>query len=63
MTNWIEVSRDAPPRNRVLLAYCPEWCDGGYSVVKWNGRCFEDESHGDDIHPYVIKWALFMEAD
>lgn len=64
MTKWIDTTGDiTPPRNRPLLAYCPAWCDSGYSVVVWSGKHFKCESHDEVIHEYVKQWSLFMEAD
>ncbi len=64
MTNWIDLTSElSPPRNRPLIAHCPEWCDSGYSIVKWTGGKFECETHGAEINNYVQQWALFMEAD
>ena len=64
MTNWIDLTSGvSPPINRPLIAYCPEWCDSGYSVVSWTGGRFECETHGSEIHDHVERWALFMEAD
>ena len=64
MTNWIDLSSElSPPRNRPLIAYCPEWCDEKYSIVTWSGGKFECATHGAEINEYVQQWALFMEAD
>ena len=45
MIEWIEYTETAknPPRNRALLAYCPDFSSMGYEVVVWNGANFEDE--------------------
>ena len=62
MIEWFDYVANAkkPPHNRVLLVYCPEWCDMGYAVVTWNGASFEDEIRGEDIHDYVLKWSLIF---
>ena len=44
MIEWIDynVAKNTP-RNRALLAYCPDFSSMGYEVVVWNGANFEDE--------------------
>ena len=64
MTTWIDFSSEiSPPRDRPLIAYCPEFCYFEYHVVMWRNGFFENETHGSEINQYVQKWALFMEAD
>ena len=65
MVKWIDYTETAknPPRERALLAYCPEWSGTGYEVVTWNGANFECELHGEEVHDYVKKWSLIFEAD
>jgi len=65
MIEWIDYNADTknPPRNRALLAYCPDFSSMGYAAVVWNGANFEDEIRGEDIHDYVLKWSLIYEAD
>ena len=62
MIKWFDYATNAknPPRNRALLAYCPDWCDIGYAVVTWNGANFEDEIRGEDIHDYVVKVVAYF---
>ena len=44
MIKWIDYNvAKNPPRNRALLAYCPDFSSMGYEVVVWNGANFEDE--------------------
>ena len=44
MIEWIDYNvAKNPPRNRALLAYCPDFSSMGYEVVVWNGANFEDE--------------------
>lgn len=65
MITWIEykTTNKQPPKNRPLLAYCPEFNRTGYEVVTWNGAKFETELHGEDVHDFVEKWCLIFEAD
>lgn len=63
--NWVDAeSKIKPSINRVVLAYCPEWCDSGYQVCFWNGKVFmyEDQPN-NNFHSYVDKWSIFLEAD
>ena len=44
MIEWIDYNvAKNPPRNRALLAYCPDFSSMGYEVFVWNGANFEDE--------------------
>lgn len=53
-----------PPENRVLLAYCPDWCESGYQVCYFkNGKFKYDEQPNDMFDCYVEKWQLIFEAD
>lgn len=63
--NWmIANNKTDPPRNRVLLCFCPEWSDTGYQVAKWNGKEFYyDEMPNGMFSEHVAKWTLFLEAD
>ena len=65
MIKWID-NNTLPtkiPRDRALLAYVPGFNKTGYEVVTWNGANFESELHGEEIHDYVEKWCLILEAD
>lgn len=66
MVTWVyygEATQKKPPMDRALLAYVPDFNRTHYEVVTWNGRKFESELHGEDIHDYVEKWSLIFEAD
>lgn len=65
MTNdWIDLSSElTPPRSRALIVYCPEFCSSGYSIAEYKAGRFRCETHGSEIHQYVKKWALFIEAE
>lgn len=66
MITWVhygEVTQKKPPMGRALLAYVPDFNRTHYEVVTWNGRKFESELHGEDIHDFVEKWSLIFEAD
>ena len=63
--NWIDVGYGhKPPRDRVLVCYCPDWCDAGYQVAVWDGKKFKYEDQpNDNFGQHVKKWSIFMEAD
>ena len=63
--HWVKHTdkNKVPPRNRPLLAYCPDLSEHGYSVVIWTGYAFECESHGLEITDYVVQWSLIIEVD
>jgi hypothetical protein len=65
MLNWIDVTgKTKPQKDRVLICYCPEWCDSHYQVAHWNGNEFVyDEQPNDMFSGMVEKWAIFYEAD
>lgn len=62
--NWMSVNGVKPPKNRVLLCYCPEWCESGYQVAEWNGKRFVYEEEPNEIFDQHVKeWSIFLEAD
>jgi hypothetical protein len=65
MITWVKPTEanKKPPKNRPLLAYCPDFCEVGYEVVIWNGHHFSNELHGTAIHDYVQQWSLIYEAE
>ena len=39
--------------NQMCICRCPDWCDEGYQIAKWNGENFEydnDPNGGFDRH-------------
>ncbi len=61
--NWKNTTV-TPPTNRVLIVHCPDWCDTGYQVCKWNGKAFYyDDQPNDMFHVEVVSWSMFLEAD
>ena len=63
MNEW-NAANVEPPKNRPIIAYCPDWCDMGYQACKWNGKEFYyDEQPNDMFHENVAAWALFMEVE
>jgi len=65
MTTWISVKNTTkPPKNRPLIAHCPQWSDSSYQICTWDGKSFSyDEDPNGSFEEYVIAWSLFMEAD
>ncbi len=63
--NWIDAdSKIKPTKGRVVLCYCPEWCDTGYQAAQWNGQEFVyDEQPNDMFNTLVESWSIFLEAD
>lgn len=42
-------------RNQLVICRCPNWCDEGYQVAKWNGSEFEyDSDPNGTFNEYVI---------
>ena len=40
-------------KNQMCICRCPDWCDEGYQIAKWNGEAFEydaDPNGGFDQH-------------
>ncbi len=62
---WIDVSDyRKPPCYRVILCYCPDWCDESYQIARWDGKKFEyDSQPNNDFDKYVQSWCLFLEAE
>lgn len=57
-------SKIVPPLNRVLLCYCPDWCETGYQVAYFDGKKFTySDCPNNDFSENVISWKVFLEAD
>jgi hypothetical protein len=53
-----------PPRGRVLIAYCPEWCSSRYQVCEWDGAEFTyDGQPNDRFDESVEKWSILYEEE
>ena len=63
--NWIDVKTKIKPQiGRIILCWCPDWCDAGYQVGQWNGKEFFYEDQPNDMfNRHVKAWAVFLEAD
>jgi len=35
--------------NQMVIARCPNWCDTGYQVCKWNGQEFYYDDQSNDM--------------
>jgi len=50
-----------PPTGHVLIAECPEWCDEGFQICKWNGREFYYDAQPNDMfHKLVVGWKILI---
>jgi len=61
---WIDSEEEIKPLvGRIVLAYCPKWCDSGYQVCYLDGKVFRyDEQPNDEFHSYVNEWSIFLDA-
>lgn len=50
-----------PPKNRLLIAYCPDWSDLGYQICEYrNGKYYYPEQPNDMFDENVEKWSLLL---
>lgn len=48
-----------PPKNKTLICSCPDWCDEGFQVAKWNGERFYYSAQPNEMfHGLVKEWAI-----
>lgn len=41
--------------NQLVICRCPNWCDEGYQIARWNGKEFEYNSDPNGtFNDYVI---------
>lgn len=41
--------------NQMVICRCPNWCDEGYQIARWNGEEFEyDSDPNGTFNKYVI---------
>ena len=51
-----------PPRNRLLIAKCPQWSDTGYQICEYTGAEFYyTDQPNDNFNSTVVRWALLPE--
>jgi len=63
MSEWL-ARNVTPPKNRLIIAYCPMWCDSGYQICEYsNGKFSYADQPNDSFNECVVKWSLFMEAE
>ncbi len=56
--NWKPIT-EKPKKAQLCLCYCPEWCDSGYQVAKYNSHTKKFdymESPNSNFHNCVIGW-------
>ena len=61
MDVWL--TRDIePPKNRPIVAYCPDWCDMSYQICEWDGKEYGYRDQPNEMfNETVLKWLLFEE--
>ena len=62
---WISVDDKLQPKDgQTVVCKCPDWCEEGYQIAKWDGRIFRYESQPNLMfNNYVKKWAEFEEVE
>lgn len=50
-------------KNQLCLCRCPDWCEEGYQVAKWNGMKFEYEADPNGGFDRYVKAFIPLDAD
>lgn len=67
MFNWFHITDSTRPmKGRLVLCYCPEWCNSGYQVAYFDedqGGFYYDEQPNSQFNDCVEAWSLLGEYE
>lgn len=56
---WTKINEGNPPEDKYVILACPEFCESGYYIAKWNGEEWIADGYGVMEESDIEAWSLF----